>query len=699
MSGSGRGAPVRTPSVKTLDPLLSIVAKGILSATATAAADNAPPTPLSLSSRTSSSTLTPLATPPKPAYATVAATISGGASSQKKSRVAHSAGAVPVRSRDGGVTDRPADAASPSSSLRSDGTESLLAATLERLRLSDRKPSVESVSSVVTDNDTLASIPTFVDRSSGAVSSSVPPASLSGVGRKIDALDRTAAEPVWRAARIRHVDGRVADDGGGTAAAGGDSASVDSREECDVPATFVHFEGTGAEYDRWIPLTDTRDRTDASLVGPGGYDDDDKWQKAARRAAESPRSRTGVVYDSRMLLHCCTCPVPRLTHPEVPQRISAILAEMERTNACLDRCRPVPASEVTREAVETCHDPLHVTTYGFARPNQRPPGLKPMECGGVGLAVDTVYNHAHSPLAARLSAGSLVRLCEEVASGRLANGFAVVRPPGHHAEESDAMGFCFFNNVAVAAKRALQMPGIARVLIVDWDVHHGNGTQNIFYDNPNVLYVSLHRHDNGDFYPGTGDADECGSGNGLGFNVNIPWKGRIPMGNTEYLSAFHHVIMPIATEFKPDIVLVSAGFDAADGDEISGYKVTPEAYAHMTRLLMSLASGRVILALEGGYDLESLSASATACLSALLGDQLSLLPRSCVTSTQERAPAVPVTPAVNVLRKVIGIQQKYWRSLQMPRSLEIASDLFRKSALVTGRRVLSAPANQLVSRK
>lgn len=178
------------------------------------------------------------------------------------------------------------------------------------------------------------------------------------------------------------------------------------------------------------------------------------------------------------------------------------------------------------------------------------------------------------------------------------------------------MGFCFFNSVAVAARLLrLKMPEIRRVLILDWvsfvfngvdlqkfiiflkDVHHGNGTQQIFYDDPSVLYLSIHRHDDGNFFPGTGGSTECGTGSGLGFNVNLAWSGGLspPLGDAEYMAAFRTIVMPIARDFSPDIVLVSAGFDAAMGHPapLGGYVVSPACFGHLTRELMQLADGKV----------------------------------------------------------------------------------------------------------
>lgn len=167
------------------------------------------------------------------------------------------------------------------------------------------------------------------------------------------------------------------------------------------------------------------------------------------------------------------------------------------------------------------------------------------------------------------------------------------------------MGFCFFNSLAIAAKHLQQKLKMKRILIVDWDVHHGNGLQQMFIDDPGVLYISLHRHDEGNFFPGTGDLPEVGIGLGQGFNVNIGWKGTLnpPMSDAEYLSAFRSVVMPIARQYDPEIVLVACGFDGARGHAapLGGYLISPACFGFMTQQLMTLAEGRVVMALEGGY--------------------------------------------------------------------------------------------------
>lgn len=204
------------------------------------------------------------------------------------------------------------------------------------------------------------------------------------------------------------------------------------------------------------------------------------------------------------------------------------------------------------------------------------------------------------------------------------------------------------------------VPFVSRVLIVDWDVHHGNGTQHIFESSSNVLYMSIHRYDYGNFFPRSEDAnyDRVGEGRGTGFNVNIPWNAK-GMGDMEYIAAFQRVIMPIAYEFAPELVLISAGFDAAMGDPLGGCKVTPEAYGYFTHWLSALANGRVIVCLEGGYNVNSISYAMTACTKALLGDPLPVLQTNRRLSSS----------CVETIQNVLSTQQQYWRSLKFHKKL------------------------------
>lgn len=272
-----------------------------------------------------------------------------------------------------------------------------------------------------------------------------------------------------------------------------------------------------------------------------------------------------------------------------------------------------------------------------------------------GLNMDSIYLSKNSPMCARLSAGGAIEACRAILNSQIKNAIAVIRPPGHHAEHDTAMGFCFFNNVPIAAKACQKEFGekCRKILILDWDVHHGNGVQQAFYDDPNVLYISLHVHQGGRFYPSGdyGDHLHCGEGRGLGKNVNIPWK-MAGMTDGDYLYAFQQIVMPIAQDFQPDLVIVSAGFDAAEGDMLGKCHVSPAGYAHMTHALMSLADGKVAVCLEGGYNLRSIAVSALAVTRTLMGE-----PPDRLIQTE------PTTSGVDTVKLVLRQQSKFWPCL------------------------------------
>uniref|UniRef100_A0A8B9RTH0 histone deacetylase n=1 Tax=Accipiter nisus TaxID=211598 RepID=A0A8B9RTH0_9AVES len=344
---------------------------------------------------------------------------------------------------------------------------------------------------------------------------------------------------------------------------------------------------------------------------------------------------TGVVYDSLMLKHQCMCG-NYANHPEHAGRIQSIWSRLQETGL-LNKCERIRGRKASLEEIQLVHSEHHSLLYGTSPLNRQK--LDPrkllgnvsqklfslLPCGGLGVDSDTVWNELHSAGAARMAVGCVIELAARVASRELKNGFAVVRPPGHHAEESTAMGFCFFNSIAITAKYLRDKLNIGKILIVDLDVHHGNGTQQAFYADPSILYVSLHRYDEGNFFPGSGAPNEVGSGPGEGYNINIAWTGGLdpPMGDVEYLTAFRTVIMPAANEFDPEIVLVSAGFDAVEGHDppLGGYKVTAKCFGHLTKQLLKLADGRVVLALEGGHDLTAICDASEACINALLGNE------------------------------------------------------------------------------
>lgn len=359
------------------------------------------------------------------------------------------------------------------------------------------------------------------------------------------------------------------------------------------------------------------------------------------------QNRTGLVYDEKMMSHCNLWDNH---HPETPQRILRIMCHLEEVGLAA-RCLILPARPALDSELLTCHSAEYVE---HLRTTEK---MKTRDLHREGANFDSIYICPSTFACAKLATGAACRLVEAVLSGEVLNGIAVVRPPGHHAEPNAACGFCFFNSVAVAARHAQIIAGRAlRILIVDWDVHHGNGTQHIFEDDPSVLYVSLHRYDRGTFFPmgDEGASSQVGRDAGIGFTVNVPWNGP-RMGDADYLAAWHRLVLPIAYEFNPELVLISAGFDAAQGDPLGGCQVTPEGYAHLTHLLMGLAGGRIILILEGGYNLASISESMAACTHSLLGDpppQLTLL-------------RPPQSGALVSISEVIQVHRKYWRSLRL----------------------------------
>ncbi len=229
------------------------------------------------------------------------------------------------------------------------------------------------------------------------------------------------------------------------------------------------------------------------------------------------------------------------------------------------------------------------------------------------IDADTYYSPG-TWTAALSAAGSTCELATRVMSGELSQGIAVVRPPGHHATRDQAMGFCLLNNVAAAAAAA-RAAGAARVAIVDWDVHHGNGTQDIFWDDPNVLYLSVHQFP---YYPGTGAPTEIGGANAIGATINVGLPGG--SRDADYLATFDHVFLPAIEKFKPDVVFISAGFDAFEHDPLAGMRVTQAGFAQMAQRLRYAAersaSGRIVAVLEGGYDLDGLAGGMTATLRA-----------------------------------------------------------------------------------
>jgi acetoin utilization deacetylase AcuC-like enzyme len=302
--------------------------------------------------------------------------------------------------------------------------------------------------------------------------------------------------------------------------------------------------------------------------------------------------------DPRMLEH-----IPSPTHPERPERLRAVLRHLERTGIA-GRCSNMPVRPATDEELLRVHSAGHIATVdAFAAR------------GGGQIEVDTWVSPG-SALAARLAAGAVVDAVSAVVEGPERRAFCAVRPPGHHARPDEPMGFCLFGSVAVAARDAVERLGMARVLIVDWDVHHGNGTQEMFYDDPRVAFLSIHRYP---FYPGSGAKDETGTGPGLGMTRNVP----LPFGisRNEYRAAFRTNLEAMADQVRPELIILSAGFDAHAEDPVGSLGLEVEDFELMTRDVLEVAEvhaeGRLVSVLEGGYNVSILAGCVAAHLQAM----------------------------------------------------------------------------------
>lgn len=309
---------------------------------------------------------------------------------------------------------------------------------------------------------------------------------------------------------------------------------------------------------------------------------------------------TVYVTDERFAVHSMD------GHPEFAGRLSAIAEELERSglNAHLKRLEIDAAPDA---AIMAVHTEKYVER--LARTAQA--------SGPIMFGLDT-YVTPHSYAIARLAAGGVIGVVDAVINSTADNGLAAIRPPGHHATPNTGMGFCLLNNIAIAARHAQTVHGLARVLIVDFDVHHGNGTQDILYDDPSILYISTHQSP---LYPGTGMIEETGHGAGIGFTLNIPLPPGV--GDTGYATVLDEIVIPAAQRFDPELVLVSAGFDAHWADPLANMRLSLAGFSTLTHRLIMLAEeicdGRIVFVLEGGYNLKVLSRGWSNVARALLG--------------------------------------------------------------------------------
>jgi len=350
------------------------------------------------------------------------------------------------------------------------------------------------------------------------------------------------------------------------------------------------------------------------------------------------KRRTGILKDPRYTGHCMGP-----GELECPERLDVLYALLQEPvlNSCFQDISP---SMVAREDLARVHSADYIdhleTTSG-----------KPATYLDEDTRTSSLSNEV-----AQLAAGGLCRAIEAVHAGQVDNAFALVRPPGHHAERTAARGFCLYNNVAIAAHFARSKLGLARILVVDWDLHHGNGTQHCFEDDPSVLFFSTHQAFT---YPHSGSLRETGKGKGKGYTVNVPL---LPgFGDGDYLVIFERLLRPIALEFRPDLILVSAGFDIHFNDPLGGMKVTPAGFAGMTRILLDIAEqcceGKLVMTLEGGYNLEALKASVREVLKEMAGRRTTDI-RGMIASADPKKTAY-------VLWRVNRVHQKYWQCLAL----------------------------------
>jgi histone deacetylase 6 len=359
---------------------------------------------------------------------------------------------------------------------------------------------------------------------------------------------------------------------------------------------------------------------------------DEISEKIQSLSIDTPVKKTGIYYDKCMLLHKET------GHPERPERLEAIMNKLISTGT-YKKCLPYEGRPATKEEILLVHtDSLYTEVLDS----------KNTQADVIHFSGDT-FGNKYSSDAAHVAAGCVIDLAERVVKKEIDNGFAFIRPPGHHAEKADIMGFCLFNNVAIAARYAQVKLGLKKVLILDWDVHHGNGTQHIFQDDPTVLYMSVHK--GGHFYPGTGKVGEVGIGKGEGKTVNVPFLAS-GMGDADYYTAFKYVFVPIAKEFEPELIIISAGFDCVKGDKLGPMSVTKVGFENMLSMLLQVNS-KVVCALEGGYSLEPTAEAALSCVNILLGATPSIIPD-----------LIPTKRGFMDIQAAINTQQKYWKSLE-----------------------------------
>uniref|UniRef100_A0A8C4TRL4 Histone deacetylase 10 n=1 Tax=Falco tinnunculus TaxID=100819 RepID=A0A8C4TRL4_FALTI len=378
-------------------------------------------------------------------------------------------------------------------------------------------------------------------------------------------------------------------------------------------------------------------------------------------------SGTALIYDEEMTTHKLLWSDP-ICDIEVPERLSSSYEQLKCYHL-VERCVQVPAREGSEEEILLVHSSEHLEV---AKSTQT---MNEEELKRVSGNYDAFFFHPNTYCCARLAVGATLQLVDAVMLGKVCNGMALVRPPGHHSQKNAANGFCLFNNVAIAAEYAKRKYSLQRILIVDWDVHHGQGTQYIFEEDPSVLYFSWHRYEHQEFWPSLkeSDYDAVGLGRGKGFNVNLPWN-KVGMENSDYLAAFFHVLLPMAFEFDPELVIVSSGYDSGIGDPEGQMNATPEVFAHLTHFLMQLANGRLCVILEGGYHLKSLSESVCMTVKTLLGDPVPQITGEMVCNGIAASPTAAVSVAVALRHSCFVLYLGIWSFTFVLNSFSLLKD-------------------------
>eukprot|EP00884_Botryococcus_braunii_P020661 jgi/Botrbrau1/7279/Bobra.0318s0016.1 len=327
-----------------------------------------------------------------------------------------------------------------------------------------------------------------------------------------------------------------------------------------------------------------------------------------------PNARpVALIHSKKMERH--DVPIRGYFHFERPDRIEIIWNRL-KSSGLTGQCRIVEPRVATVEELKHVHSIKHIKEV-LCLSREVAARCREEDFLKKWLESHNTYFNEHTIHCALLSAGSCIRAIEQIVSHGFRAAAAIVRPPGHHAEANLVEGFCVFNNAAIAARYAQNL-GKSRILILDWDVHHGNGTQSIFEEDPTLLYISVHRYDGGKFYPGSsGDPKHVGLRDGKGFNVNIGWN-EAGIGDIAYYEAFETIVLPITEKFNPELVIISAGFDAAEGDPLGECKVSPGCFANMTQMMVKL--GPTALFLEGGYNLKATAECTEACLRVMMGE-------------------------------------------------------------------------------